>query len=166
MSASSIIYDPLAVANFFVQKSLETGQEVTPMKLLKLVYLAHGWNLGLFGEPLISEAVEAWQYGPVIPSVYRAFKEYGRARITKLASTFSLNGRYTMPSVVPNIADDDTRTRSLLEEIWQVYGGKDGLYLSAVTHRDGSPWTKTPPNGIIAQDTIREHYQSLAHTAA
>jgi uncharacterized phage-associated protein len=164
MNTSNPVYDPLAVANFFVQKSLETGKEVTPMKLLKLVYIAHGWNLGLFGEPLISEAVEAWQYGPVIPSVYQAFKEYGRSRITKMTS--GPWGASLASPVVPVIPEEDTRTRGLLNEIWDVYGDKDGLYLSAVTHKEGSPWTKTERNGIIAQETIREHYQSMAQTAA
>ena len=73
-------YDPIAVANFFIQKSIETGLEVTPMKLLKLVYIAHGWSLGLFGEPLIDEAVVAWTYGPVIPDLYKVLKDYGRDR--------------------------------------------------------------------------------------
>jgi len=164
MEPSPTIYDPIAVANFFVQKSLETGTEVTPMKLLKLVYIAHGWHLGLYGKPLIDEAVEAWTYGPVVPDVYRKFKEYGRGRITKLASEMKISG-LSVQFVTPTVPDTDQQTRSLLEEIWKVYGDKDGLYLSAITHQEGTPWSLTEKNGIIAQDKIEAHYRTLANTA-
>ncbi|RYE90398.1 MAG: DUF4065 domain-containing protein [Cytophagaceae bacterium] len=84
MEPSNGPYDAVAIANYFIQKSLDTGVEVTPMKLLKLVYISHGWSLALLNEPLINEAVEAWTYGPVIPSLYQELKEYGRERVTKL----------------------------------------------------------------------------------
>ncbi len=42
------------------------------MKLHKLLYYAAGWHLGFTGEPLFDEDIEAWQYGPVVPSIYLA----------------------------------------------------------------------------------------------
>ena len=50
--------------------------ESTPMHMIKLVYLSHGWMLGLRERSLINEAVEAWRYGPVVPSVYHRFKSF------------------------------------------------------------------------------------------
>ena len=48
------------------------------MKLIKLVYIAHGWHLALEnGKSLISEAVMAWKYGHVINSLYQKLKRYG-----------------------------------------------------------------------------------------
>ena len=49
----------------------------TPMGIVKLVYLAHGWQLGWDGEPLINEPVEAWTYGPVILACTTAIKPLG-----------------------------------------------------------------------------------------
>ena len=37
------------------------------MHAIKLVYLCHGWMLGIYGRSLIGEPVEAWRYGPVVP---------------------------------------------------------------------------------------------------
>lgn len=165
MEPTSGLYPPIAVANYFIQKSLDTGIEVTPMKLLKLVYISHGWSLGLLNEPLINEAVEAWTYGPVIPSLYRQLKEYGRGRVTKLLSFFQW-GNLLKGFASPTIPEADTRTRDLLENVWNAYGDKSGLYLSAITHKPATPWSVTPPNGIIAQDIIKEHYRSLARVAA
>ena len=77
----------VAVANYFVRKSLETGKELTPMKVLKLVYIAHGWNLALYDEPLISDSIQAWKFGPVIPSVYQAFRVFRNSQITMMSHT-------------------------------------------------------------------------------
>ena len=48
----------------------------TPMHVLKLAYLCHGWMLGVFGRGLIAEPAEAWRYGPVIPTVYHTYKSF------------------------------------------------------------------------------------------
>jgi len=54
----------LAVANYLIGKAQSEGRSITPMQLIKLVYIAHGWTLGLYDQPLIGEQVEAWTYGP------------------------------------------------------------------------------------------------------
>lgn len=160
MEPTNRTYDPVAVANFFIQKSLDTGIEVTPMKLLKLVYISHGWSLALLDAPLIDEAVEAWTYGPVIPSLYRELKEYGRARVTKLVTSFDWNSfKFSSTPVVP---EEDAGVQKLLNYVWQGYGHNTGLHLSAITHEPGTPWSQTPHNGIIPQNTIKEHYRMLA----
>ena len=87
---------PIAIANYFIKKPFEDGTELTPMKLLKLVYAAHGWHLDLAGEPLIGERVEPWKYGPVVPSAYDEFKDYGDRNITKLAY-FKERGQLVSP---------------------------------------------------------------------
>nr|WP_256351506.1 type II toxin-antitoxin system antitoxin SocA domain-containing protein [Pseudomonas gingeri] len=53
------------------------------MKQQKLVYYSHGWHAGYTDQPLINEAVETWQYGPVIPSLYHEFKRFGSGEIVK-----------------------------------------------------------------------------------
>lgn len=156
----------IAVANFFIKKSLESGIPVTPMKLVKLVYIAHGWYLGLTGEPLIAEGVQAWKYGPVVPSVYDSFKVYGGRDITELASTL-VNGRIVYYEVC------SPEVRDFLERIWDVYKGYSGVELSALTHQENTPWSETwHKNGgkdnlavVIPNDLIQSHYEELASAA-
>lgn len=147
---------PLAVANYFIQKSIDTGGEITPMKLVKLVYLAHGWHLGLKEVPLISEPVEAWKYGPVVPSLYHEFKRYGNRKIESI----ELNEDYEI--VVP-----DGDNEKFLDKIWEVYGKFSGVELSTITHQKGSPWYTIweEENGKnyhgveIPNDVIKYYYQ-------
>jgi uncharacterized phage-associated protein len=151
----------LAIANFFIKKSFDTGEPVTNMKLVKLVYIAHGWYLGLSGQPLLSEPVEAWKYGPVVPSVYYSFKDFGGEAIRQMATGISANDSAPIPLPNPELVP-------FLEKIWEVYGQFSGIALSAMTHQDLTPWKmvwdtqgKHSNNVIIPNDLIKEYYQKL-----
>lgn len=156
---------PIAIANYFIKKSFEDGTGLTPMKLLKLVYIAHGWHLGLAGEPLIGERVEAWKYGPVVPSVYDEFKHYGDRNISKLAY---FNERGQLVSPLPNEA-----TLPFLDEVWQVYKEYNGLQLSTLTHQPGTPWDvvwnrqggRDRKGAEITNDLIAAYYKTKTEHA-
>ena len=150
----------IAISNYFIQKSMNDGSELTPMKLVKLAYLAHGWHLALSegdGEPLLSEFVYAWKYGPVVRSVYNMFKEYGKSRI----SSFHVDSEGKIPSV----SNDNIKT--LLDKIWETYKSYSGPQLSTLTHESGSPWDtvwnvdggKHRLDAIIPNQLIRDYYR-------
>lgn len=48
----------------------------SPMKLQKLLYYAQGHCLALRGEPMFDAEFQAWKFGPVVPGIYRRFKDY------------------------------------------------------------------------------------------
>lgn len=152
-----------AVANWF----LDLGSPLNPMKIQKLVYFAHGWELGLKGRPLINERVEAWPYGPVVPSLYHEFKVYGSGTITEPASSVEATGS-KLRFVIPAIPVADTEARALLAKIWDVYGHRTGPQLSAMTHIPGSPWhtVSTQNPGVrsvdIPDDLIQRWFSDLA----
>ena len=74
-------YRACAIANYFLERA--EREPITQMKVQKLVYFAHGWHLGITQKPLINEQVEAWPYGPVIPSLYQDLKRWGADPITE-----------------------------------------------------------------------------------
>ena len=151
--------NPLAIANYFVQKSIDTGQELTPLKLVKLVYISHGWYLAFTGVPLISEAVQAWKYGPVVQSVYTAFSKYGKDQISQPYNAFGLNKE-------PITVKDPDLFR-FLDKIWEVYKNHNGLQLSTLTHQPGTPWDiawnklngKNRASAEISNELIKDHYK-------
>jgi len=156
-------YSPAAIANFFIDKSLETGIDLSSMKLMKLVYLAHGWNLAIFSESLLNEAIQAWRYGPVIESLYQQFKHCGNEQIREFAKSIDRQ------EVLPHVPHTDQVTSALLDKIWQSYGWQSGIQLSNLTHEAGSPWHKAwneqggkdIKNYSISNDLIKQHYQDL-----
>jgi uncharacterized phage-associated protein len=154
-------HDARAVANYLLAKAAEAGRPVTPMQLIKLVYLAHGWMLGLHGRPLISDRVEAWQYGPVVRSVYGAVSAYRSAPIERPIA---------YPGADRAQAAFDRDERSILDQVFEIYGRHDGLTLSRLTHQDGSPWhtvwSRKGRNGTIDDTLIESHFKALAESRA
>ncbi len=150
-------YDARAVANFFLQKD-----RPTQMKLHKLIYYAHGWHLGFRSQPLLDETLEAWRYGPVVPSIYREFGSYGAAPIDRLAQAYDPRSEtlFSAPAVDPT----DRFVLRLLKRVWTVYGGYSGPQLSDLTHAKVSPWsiTRRKNPGLrmagIPNELLREHF--------
>ncbi len=128
-----------AVANHFVELAGRSGATVTPLQLQKILYFAHGWHLALRDAPLLDERVEAWKYGPVIPSVYRHFKHFGNRGIDRPATEYD---PATRAWAVPRIPADDW-LRAFLSRIWEVYSRYSGGQLVALTHSAGAPWEVT-----------------------
>lgn len=158
------MYNPITIANYFIYKSIDVGEPITPMKVLKLVYIAHGWHLGLRKEPLLTEQTEAWKYGPVIQSVYRAFKEYGKEDIDKVRF-YSTRDKMEFSELLSNEEDIN-----FLDKIWSVYGSYSGTQLSTLTHMKNTPWHITwhekggnlTTGAIIPNSLIRSHYEEKA----
>lgn len=160
------MFNSINIANYFVEKSIWYGSEMTPMKLLKLTYIAHGWFLGINSKPLINEQAEAWQYGPVIRSVYDAFKHHKTADINKL-EFHSITQKREYEEL-----KKDEDISSFLDSVWEVYKDFNGMQLSDLTHQNDTPWSKTVDenggfrgNSIISNKSIAEHYQAKMKAA-
>lgn len=147
------MHDSRTIANRLLQLARAGGKPLTPMQVLKLVYIAHGWMLGLYGRPLIRDDVQAWQYGPVIPKLYNAMRSYG-------------GGVVTSEITAPANDDLDGQEEDIVRQVFELYGSKTGPALSRLTHADGTPWDLTYEPGsfglVIPTDTIRDHYVRLA----
>jgi uncharacterized phage-associated protein len=136
------MYSAKAVANYFLDLAVKDGKAVTPMQIQKLVYFAHGWHLAVMKAPLIDEPIQAWRYGPVIPSLYHAFKSNGSNPITGRACDFAVDDDLVFRAEEPEVPPTDVATRQLIDNVWQAYKDFSGVQLSNMTHEPDSPWDK------------------------
>lgn len=141
----------MAVADKIIRLSLEDETPVTPMQVQKLTYFCHAWMLGLGYGPLFQDAVESWQYGPVIRALYHSLKSYGGDRITR--------PYLEQPTEFSELED------RVIRVVWRQYGHMSGVRLSRMTHASGSPWDQTYQENkrsqIIHNHTIRDYYAAL-----
>lgn len=157
--------NPAIVANYFLQRAQEEGRAVTPMQLIKLVYIAHGWHLGYFDQPLINEPVQAWRYGPVVHSLYNHLRQYGRGAVSGPIQTGPLPWQHD--------ANVPEGSRPLLDSVWKNYARFSGIELSRMTHQPGTPWSQAWHDqggssayfAPISDDMIREHYRQRVQEA-
>ena len=157
---------PLAVANEFIRLACAAGKPPSQMKLQKLIFFAHGWNLALFGSPLVDEQFQAWRYGPVIPSVYHEFKNYGVLGIDQEGSKFVPTEGFGWET--PKVEDPTGMTQALVQKVWDVFGEFTGTELSEMTHVSGSPWSRVRGGRLdnernipIPNELIRDYFTSL-----
>ena len=161
-----------AVANYFLELAERDGKPITPLQIQKLVYIAYGWYLAIEDEQLIDdEYIEAWDYGPVFPSLYLEFRHFGRERIEGRAREFELSeDREVIGEFQPSLSeleDDPNKAqfiRTFLDRIWEVYGNYSGGQLVSLTHAEGTPWDRARKaeegkrNPQIPDDFIKQHY--------
>lgn len=160
---------PVLVADYLIANA--DGQ-LTPLQVIKMVYIAHGYSLAIFDEPLVGEAVEAWRYGPVVPSVYHTAKKYGGSKITCLlysgietCDAAGVEGakKFLEGRMLPG-------HRDILDGVLDSYGKFTGIELTRMTHVDGSPWKAYyRPNTVgqvIPDSAIKDHYKRLIGNSA
>ena len=164
-------YHAGSIANYFLRKAKHENTEdsMTPMKLLKLVYYAHGFYAGIYNEPLISNKIEAWRYGPVIPELYENIKHYGLRPVDEPVQRYDVDFDVWNPYDEPT----DKDTLGFLDEVWESYGGLTGIQLSNLSHDREGPWYRVReekrnssgaiPNHLeIPYDYIKEYFSNLA----
>lgn len=160
---ASMTCDATTIANRFLEKAREAGRVLTPMQLIKLVYIAHGWHLGYFGRPLINEGVQAWKFGPVVNSLYHKVKHYGSGGVAGQLSVYPWQSTDSIPP----------QSLSLVDSVWNSYQQFSGMQLSEMTHREGTPWEVTwnelggsqSRNVKIDDSIIEKHYREKIETA-
>lgn len=139
-------YSALEIAKWFIgynRLKHEDNPEdnITNLKLQKLLYYAQGISLKYTGKPLFDENIEAWQYGPVVPVVYHEYKQYGGMGINK---------NITMPNF-------DENTESILKDVYEDYGQYSAWKLRDMTHEE-SPWKETPRNFVISLSKMYQFF--------
>lgn len=142
------IYPSSVIAEFFIEKDNSMKRDV--MKVLKLVYIAHGFYLAFTDSPLIKENVQAWQYGPVIPELYFRLK----TRDLDASSVFFEDKERLK---------NDGYAIGLLNAVYNKYGGYTGIELSNLTHEKGTPWdiTVNQYGSVIENELIKNHYKCM-----
>ncbi|WP_320974140.1 type II toxin-antitoxin system antitoxin SocA domain-containing protein [Dysgonomonas capnocytophagoides] len=143
-----MVYKALDIANKILGKASELpgGELISNMKLQKMLYYMQGFHLAYFGEPLFDEDIEAWQYGPVVPSVYNHFCEYKSNGISPSMSTF---------------IQLDKEEENLFNEVFRVYGEYSAIGLMNMTHNE-SPWkeTQTGKGQVITKEKLKNFFKT------
>ncbi|HAU86953.1 MAG TPA: hypothetical protein DCW90_16125 [Lachnospiraceae bacterium] len=151
----------LSVANYFIELAQKEEQPIRLLGLVKRVYIAHGFALAILGHGLLNprfDKVEAWKYGPVIPSVYHSFKQYKSDPIQSKSVVLELdeNGEEIFPT--PTLKNKEEM--AIVEMVWKRYKSFSGSELVSLTHMKGTPWQLCfkPGENIEIPDELTKAY--------
>ena len=120
-------YSAMTIAKWFIAWAEAEEEELSNLKLQKLLYYAQGHHLARYGRPLFNDQMQAWSHGPVVPNVYGTFKKFASNPIR-------------LPEADPFTWDDvDPDTADFLGQVWNTYGGFSAGHLRNMTHEE-PPW--------------------------
>ena len=120
------------------------GERLTNLKLQKLLYYQQGFHLAFFGTPLFGDTVEAWMYGPVVPSVYNEYSSYGSSSLPEVDSVIALT-------------DEE---EELFNEVYDSYRDFSAIGLMNRTHKE-KPWASVSPHDrgtVIPQESMKDFF--------
>lgn len=148
-------YDARIIANEFIRRN---GSPLLQMKLQKLIYISHGWNLAVNGYALIENQIEAWDGGPVIRLIWNHIRDFGYN-----APNYLIVDHHTNEPYSENLTDTEN---GIIDHTWRKYNVFSGLELSEMTHKLGTPWSNAyfgvGRNSLLLNEDIQQHFIELA----
>ena len=137
------------------------GKKLTPLQINKMVYISHGWILGVFEKPLINNSnnqIQAWKYGPVVVGLYHLLKSFGNRFVSvntfleeiswsrgvyDVRLSLEHSGEKNPVMEIPALEKfkrDYPEVAKGLNWVYENYVRYSGEQLITLTHRKGSPW--------------------------
>jgi len=162
-------YPVRSIANAIINRAAADGKKIEHLKLQKLLYYANGYYLAAYEIPLIDHTFEAWDYGPVVPALYRDLRSFSAKPITRPVKDLDWDTGEMVPVPTPVNAPD---VEKVIDFTWCTYGKYDGWQLSEMTHRPDSPWDKTRKanpgikDADITRELLQEHFEGLIRRPA
>ena len=119
---------------------------ITNLKLQKMLYFEQVYFLATLNRPLFSGRIEAWEYGPVVPCIYRQYKKNGSNPI--------ISEKYTS-----TLSDEDKKE---MRQVWRLFGGYSASRLISITHAN-DPWKDAykRTNKTITHKSLTEYYMGM-----
>lgn len=119
---------------------------ITNLKLQKVLYFAQAYYLAKVGRPLFSDDIEAWEFGPVVPRVYRKYKS-------------NVSNPIICEEDKSSLSDEDKET---LKKVWGTFGGYSASKLVDIAHAH-TPWKEAnkSTSKVISHKSIKEYYAPL-----
>lgn len=155
VSNGGVNLSSIDVARWFIVNNGDVANESmdSKIKLQKLLFYSQAMHLAVTDEPMFSERIEAWKFGPVVREVYKHVEYNNLISLTNVFSDVVLN----------NLSD---RQLKILKTVNFIYGHKTSHELVALTHSE-SPWKSLEQqamraeNPIITIDNIHNYYKPL-----
>jgi len=132
-----------------------SGWQLSNLEIQKMLYLADMNFVGQGHGRLLGEDFEAWDYGPVLPSLYHTCKAFGAKRV---------------PNIFWGARDiSGTPEASMLALAWENLRGQTAGQLVENTHWAKGAWTKryvpgAKGNRISSDDMVDEYRNRVGQT--
>ena len=147
------MYNALSVARYIIDYYNRHERGISNLKLQKVLYFVQAeFLVGTYDHrPCFSDSIEAWDFGPVVPSVYRQYKIYGSGIIPS-------NNNDILKPYYDTIAEEDkARIDNIITETF----GYTASELVRITNNQ-APWKEAYRKGFnnkISNKSIYNYFK-------
>lgn len=137
----------IAVSRYVIQYCKAHNYSISNLKLQKILYFIQAEFLVSLGRPCFPEEIHAWDFGPVVPEVYREYKMFGASEIPRFLVTPQLN--FTK------------KEKKLIDDMIDASAKYSANTLVEITHSQ-DPWKnayyKKGQNSVISNKSIKKFF--------
>lgn len=132
------MYKAIDLANYIVDKCIKDNTPITNLQLQRILYFVQKDFLKR-GSPAFSDYIEAWGFGPVVPTVYFCFCGFGAMPIL-----------FIPRDTVPNLSTD----KNIIDNIVENKRNLTPWEIAKETSKITGAWSKVYDNGKGSQHII------------
>lgn len=150
-------YDALEVSRHIINYSNNAGYGITNLKLQKLLYFIQAYFLIKKGRPCFRDDIEAWDFGPAVPFVYKEYKRYGGFYVFSVET-------YIDPLTLKRKKFDDSiisaEDKKLIDEVIDTFAEYSNSHLTDLVHGQ-TPWQeayRSDRNRVISANAMKKFF--------
>ena len=141
------------VASKLVDLAARSGQDLSPMQIVRLAYICQGWMMALYDRPLFTDPIFTGKFGPEIPDLLNAFK-------------IARDGRIIFAPPASTASPLEALEEDVVAQVLENYGQFDDAALHELTAKPGTPWhhaiSRHSAALQIPLDWLRTYYANVS----
>ena len=150
-------YSALDVARYIINYNNRQGYSISNLRLQKLLYFVQAFFLIHPNKDCVcfSDKIEAWDFGPVVPNVYKEFKHFGSADIPPVNHFVIRDKDNFFDSKVLKYSDATItdQDKILIESVIERFASYTTSEMVELTHCQ-TPWKQAFEHGKNTEITI------------
>lgn len=151
------MYNVLDICYYIIKYSNDKDYGISNLKLQKLLYFIQAWFLVNAHRPCFKEKIEAWDFGSVVPEVYKEFSQYACMDILSVRRYFN-HGTWELESIDALICETD---KYLINQVVDRFANYTATDLLNLIHHQ-KPWLDAyyGDTNIITNEMLLNYFAS------
>lgn len=139
------------VTNYAQMREISDADELTQMKVMKLLYYVQGTCLAVFNKKAFPNDILAWRYGPVVSEVHDKYSGQ-REIVGDTTKDVTAQEDYIELNADPELG-------TILRAVWDAFGDMSAIQLMKQTHSE-RPWKETEQSDVISPNLMKDYFKA------
>lgn len=157
------MYSAMEIARYIINYSNEKDYPISNLRLQKLLYFIQASFYKFKDIPCFSDDIYCWDYGPVVPSVYRKFKGNGSLSIPEERDIVFDRKSSSFVFVKFELKYQSEEDKKIVDDNIEFAKKLTVFDLVEITHKQ-KPWLthyRVGQSNVIPKEDIRNYFRGI-----